>query len=122
MEATMSDDIASHIEALDNIIESLQRERMRLAKKFLVISITKDEGVKIAEAVLSQHVRRRVSSQSKDWAGYSVADALCIEIASHHGLKHVSRILSDAVAMGLLSVGHYRNTKKGRDVPVYVAP
>lgn len=118
----MSDDIASHIEALDNIIESLQRERMRLAKKFSAVSITQDEGVKIAEAVLSQNVRRRVSNQSQDWAGYAVADALCIQIASHHGIEHVSRSLSDTVAMGLLSVGHYRDTKKGRDIPIYVAP
>ena len=118
----MADDIASHIEALDSIIESLQRERMRLAKNFSAISITKEKGIKIAEAVLSQPVRRRVSNQSQDWAGYVVADALCIQIASPHGFEHVGRNLNDAVAMGLLAVGSYRDTKKGRDIPIYVSP
>ena len=118
----MNKDVASHIDALDSIIESLQRERMRLAHQFSAVSISNETGLKIAHAVLSQNEMRRASNQSRKWAGYVVAEALGFDLSEANAINKISRYLSDTVAMGFLAFGHERDTSKGRDMPVYVDP
>jgi hypothetical protein len=119
-EITMSDNIESHINALDNIIETLQRERMSLAKTFSISLLNKDDAIKIAEVIMKSG-KQKLSSQSSDWAGYIVAELLGIQLSSDIGRLQVMRHLSDIVAMGMLKVGYVRDSKKGRDIPIYLA-
>lgn len=119
-EITMTYNIESHITALDNIIESLQRERMSLAKTFSISLLNKDDAMKIAEAIIKGN-KQKLSSQSSDWAGYIVAELLGIPLSSDIGRTQIMRHLSDIVAMGLLKVGYVRDSKKGRDIPIYLA-
>jgi hypothetical protein len=119
-EITMSDNIESHINALDNIIETLQRERMSLAKTFSISLLNKDDAIKIAEVIMKSG-KQKLSSQSSDWAGYIVAELLGIQLSSDIGRIQVMRHLSDIVAMGMLKVGYVRDSKKGRDIPIYLA-
>lgn len=116
----MSDNIESHINALDNIIETLQRERMSLAKTFSISLLNKDDAIKIAEVIMKSG-KQKLSSQSSDWAGYIVAELLGIQLSSDIGRLQVMRHLSDIVAMGMLKVGYVRDSKKGRDIPIYLA-
>ena len=116
----MTYNIESHITALDNIIESLQRERMSLAKTFSISLLNKDDAMKIAEAIIKGN-KQKLSSQSSDWAGYIVAELLGIPLSSDIGRTQIMRHLSDIVAMGLLKVGYVRDSKKGRDIPIYLA-
>jgi hypothetical protein len=118
-EITMSDNIESHINALDNIIEALQRERMSLAKTFSISLLNKDDAIKIAEVIMKSG-KQKLSSQSSDWAGYIVAELLGIQLSSDIGRLQVMRHLSDIVAMGMLKVGYVRDSKKGRDIPIYL--
>jgi hypothetical protein len=119
-EITMSDNIESHINALDNIIETLQRERMSLAKTFSISLLNKDDAIKIAEVIMKSG-KQKLSSQSSDWAGYIVSELLGIQLSSDIGRLQVMRHLSDIVAMGMLKVGYVRDSKKGRDIPIYLA-
>jgi hypothetical protein len=119
-EITMSDNIESHINALDNIIEALQRERMSLAKTFSISLLNKDDAIKIVEAIMKSG-KQKLSSQSSDWAGYIVAELLGIQLSSDIGRLQIMRHLSDIVAMGMLKVAYYRDSKKGRDIPIYLA-
>ena len=115
----MSDNIKSHINALDNIIEALQRERMSFAKTFSLNLTNRVDAEKIAQAILKSG-KQKLSSQSTDWAGYIVAELLGIQLADDIGRGQVMQHLSDIVAMGVLKVGYVRDTKKGRDIPIYL--
>jgi hypothetical protein len=117
----MTDNIESHINALDSIIESLQRERMNFAKTFSIGFTSEDDAETIAEAILKSG-KQKLSSQSTDWAGYIVAEMLGLQLSSDVGRLQVMRHLSDIVAMGVLRIGYVRDTKKCRDIPIYLAP
>ena len=117
----MTDNIESHINALDSIIESLQRERINFAKTFSIGFTSEDDAETISEAILKSG-KQKLSSQSTDWAGYIVAEVLGLQLSSDVGRLQVMRHLSDIVAMGVLRIGYVRDTKKCRDIPIYLAP
>lgn len=116
----MSDNIESHINALDSIIEALQRERINFAKTFSIGLTNRDDAEKIAQAIMKSG-KQKISSQSSDWAGYIVAELFGIQLANDIGRGQIMRHLSDTVAMGVLKIGYVRDTKKGRDIPIYLA-
>jgi hypothetical protein len=115
----MDDLIAKHIESLDRIIESLQRERINLSSKLVGSLVDSETAIKIAHAVIKDN-RRKVSAQAKDWAGYAVSDAIGFSVTTSAGRSEMTSMLSAVCAMGLLSVGYERDTQKGRNSLVYV--
>lgn len=115
----MSDNIESHINALDSIIEALQRERINFAKTFSIGLTNRDDAEKIAQAIMKSG-KQKLSSQSTNWAGYIVSELLGIQLSNDIGRGQIMRHLSDIVAMGVLKVGYVRDTKKGRDIPIYL--
>ena len=112
----------ARIESIDRLIEMLQEERKAIMYDFKGNSDRWVALKSIADAILQSGFTRE-SIQSDKWAGVIVMNALFGRVRDDHNSKQqVKDVLQEIVAAGHLKIASEYSTRRGRGLPVYVAP
>jgi hypothetical protein len=112
----------SRIESIDRLIKMLQEERETIVSNFRNDPKNFMPLKALAQSILNSDCRRE-SIQSEKWAGTIVMQAVFGEVKTSQSSKQqVKKILNQIVAAGHLKIASQYSTRRGRGLPIYVAP
>jgi hypothetical protein len=116
----MDHDVAKSIEFIDKMIADFCAERERLLRKLKLNTNDEKAFSSLARGILASGFNR-VSSQSSNWAGSFVLDAIDKDADGQEGRDIAAEMLRRMVAAGYLSIGSEYSPRRGRKLPVYEA-
>jgi hypothetical protein len=121
MEAKLDNEVAERLIALDNLIKMLVDEREAIAKR-AAPSGYKAERLRIIADEILRTGWNRESIQSEKWAGHVVMSMTAGSRDDHKSKQDAKKVLAEIVAAGHLKIASEYSTRRGRGLPIYVAP
>ena len=85
------------------------------------MGLRREDAAAVRTAIAACDPAPRENSQSKDWAGYVIANALRLDAEDKGDKSRLSSLLKEWVKRGVLAVEQVHDKRTGRLVPVVVA-
>lgn len=83
--------------------------------------LRREDAAKVRSAIAARDPAARESSQSKEWAGFVIAETLGLDADDKGSRARLTSLLREWIKQGVLAVETARDPRAGRDVKLVVA-